>query len=209
MKTEVPFTACFLFEGLSVEEQRAVQAQLADPVCYRKGDAVYTEHAFRRAVGILLSGSVTVRSKRLVANRLFAGDCFGVAALFGSDDDYVSDITADSDTAILFIPQEQMAQFLGTIPSIAQRYVRFLSDRIRFLNRKLATLTDGDAENRVYRYLSAHADDDGTVHLPCSMTELAETLNMGRSSLYRSLDALTAAQILVKNGNTYGINKEG
>ena len=39
--------------------------------------------------------------------------------------------------------------------------------------------------------------------------KLAETLNMGRSSLYRSLDALLRAHILTKNGNTYVIEKEG
>ena len=93
-------------------------------------------------------------------------------------------------------------------PRIAENYVRFLSDRIRFLNRRLATLTAGQTDGKLWRFLLAYKGEDGTVHLPGGMTELAERLNMGRSSLYRSLDALTEAGRIERDGKTIRIIQE-
>ena len=112
----------------------------------------------------------------------------------------MTEIVADSDTAVQFLPQECVSQLLVEFPAIGEQYIRFLSGRIRFLNRKLSALTLGNTENRVYHYLLAHQDEHGFIHLPNSMTELASTLNMGRSSLYRSLDTLMRDGILAKDG---------
>ena len=50
------------------------------------------------------------------------------------------------------------------------------------------------------RYFLDHRSGDGRVILPGSLTELAQTLNIGRSSLYRSLDALTASGAVRREG---------
>ena len=199
----------FLFSELPQDVCRSMESELEPPVRYTRGEAVYRTHTFRRAIGLILHGSVTVHAcgdsdRRMVINRLSAGELFGVAALYDdSDATYVTEITADSDTVVRFIDQDTMSRLMETYPSVARSYIRFLSGRVRFLNRKLSALTDGDAENRLYRYLLAHRDENGTVRLPISMTELANTLNMGRSSLYRSLDALVSEGILQKQGKTY------
>lgn len=202
----------FLFRGMDEDALRQIASRLEAPVTYRHGQVVYNTHTFRRAIGLILSGSVIVRSSggtahSVVINRLHAGEIFGVAALFdGESDDYVTEITADEDTTVQFIPQEFVSQLLTEFPAIAEQYIRFLSGRIRFLNRKLSALTIGNAESRLYHYLLSHQDEQGIIRLPGTMTELASVLNMGRSSLYRSLDTLTREGILVKEGKTYRIS---
>ncbi len=201
----------FLFRELDADSLSAIEQRLEDAVRYHRGDAVYSTDTFRRAVGLVLDGSVTVyalgdSAHRVVMNRLGVGDMFGVAALFDEQSDhYVTEIVADSDTGVCFIDQDTMSRLLAEFPALAETYIRFLSGRIRFLNRKLSVLTDGNAENRLYHYLLSHRDAQGIVHLPGSMTELASTLNMGRSSLYRSLDTLVSSGILCKEGKTYRI----
>ena len=128
-----------------------------------------------------------------VVMNLFAEDVFGVAALFGSDEEYPSTILAESDCRILFISQETVSAWMHAVPIVAENYVRFLSDRIRFLNRRLSTLTAGQADGKLWRYLLSHRDEDGVVTITDGMGALAERLDMGRSSLYRSLDALSQA----------------
>ncbi len=201
-------SAFFLFDGLNDEALSAIEQRLAPSVTYHRGQVVYNTHTFRRAVGLIVRGSVVVRSSgEVVINRLHAGEIFGVAALFDSEQDaYVTEITADEDTAVRFIPQELMSQLLAEFPLIAERYIRFLSDRVRFLNRKLSALTIGNTENRLYHYLLSHQDEQGTIQLPGTMTELAKALNMGRSSLYRALDTLVREGILIKEGKTYRIS---
>lgn len=207
-----PLSSFFLFKGLDTAAEQAIAARLEEAVCYCRGQSVYGAHRFRRAIGLIDSGCVVVRSgnDRVVINRLCAGDMFGVAALFDEDaDNYVTEIVADSDTRIRFIPQALMVQLLAEWPLIAENYIRFLSGRIRFLNRKLSALTVGDTESRLYHYLLTHQDEQGNVRLSGTMTELAHALNMGRSSLYRALDTLLQEGMLEKHGSHYRIQKEG
>ena len=211
MASLCPLSAFFLLEGLDDATLQTITTRLEPPVHYRRGQVVYTTDTFRRAIGLIRRGQVIVRSSgeaahSVVINRLGEGEIFGVAALFDSEQDaYVTEITADGDTAVQFVPQELVSQLLMEFPVIGERYIRFLSGRIRFLNRKLSALTLGNTESRVYHYLLAHQDENGIICLPDTMTELANTLNMGRSSLYRSLDTLLQNGIVVKTGKTYRI----
>lgn len=207
MRIACPLSAFFLFEGLDEAALCAIEQRLEAPVTYRRGQVVYNTHTFRRAVGLIVRGAVTVRSSgEVIINHLHAGEIFGVAALFDQEQEtYVTEILADEDTAVRFIPQELMSRLLADFPPIAERYIRFLSDRVRFLNRKLSALTIGNTENRLYHYLLSHQDERGTIRLPDTMTELAKALNMGRSSLYRALDTLVREGILVKEDKTYRI----
>ena len=100
-------------------------------------------------------------------------------------------MVAETDCSILFIPQDVVVRWMSSVPRVAENYVRFLSDRIRFLNLRLSTLTAGQADGKLWRWLLAHRDENGVVTVTDGMSELAERLDMGRSSLYRSLDALT------------------
>ncbi len=201
-----------LFAGFTADELAAAAAVLAPPTVFEKGAVVYGDNAFRHAVGLIVSGSVTVHAPAgehgaLLMNRLGAGQLFGAAAVFGAEDVYVSHITAEEKTSVLFLTQDTLSAWLREFPTLAENYIRFLSGRIRFLNRKLAVLTTGSAEARLYHYLLDHADADGVVALPHSMVELAHTLHIGRSSLYRSLDALQAEGVLEREGRRYRLVK--
>lgn len=196
-----------LFFGITETALSAIAKAAGEPVCYRKGEAIYRCDDFRRAIGLILEGTVTVQREELMMNRLSAGDMFGAAALFDESETYVTQITAETDCRILFLSQETMSRLLRRYPPLAENYIRFLSGRIRFLNRKLAVLTDGGTEHRVYHYLLSHCDEQGTVQLPPSMVELAHTLNIGRSSLYRAVDALLEAGVIVREGRRYRLIK--
>ena len=89
---EIAFTAAmrqtadglFLLEGLDGETRRQLWAQAPRPVRFEKGEAIYSCHAFRRALGLLLQGEVQVYrpgedGRRVVMNRLTTGEVFGPA----------------------------------------------------------------------------------------------------------------------------------
>ncbi len=197
-----------LFEGIAPDALETITAEIASPVVYTKGDAIYRTDTFRHAIGLILSGSVTIRTPEAVMmNRLRCGAMFGAAALFDDADTYVTHITAEEPTVIAFLSQEQISSWLVSYPQLAENYIRFLSGRIRFLNRKLSILTTGTAEARVYQYLLAQQDEHGTVRMPRSMVELANTLNIGRSSLYRAIDSLQQAGVLRHEGREYRLMK--
>lgn len=188
------YDSLFLLAGLT-EAERDICRKLAktEERSHAKGEMIYTPSAAKRALALVLEGHVRVWQGRVVMNDLFPGDVFGVAALFGSDADYPSTVVAESACRVLYIPQETVVVWMKTVPQVAENYVRFLSDRIRFLNRRLSTLTAGQADGKLWRYLLAHRDDNGVVTVADGMVDLAERLDMSRSSLYRSLDSLMEA----------------
>lgn len=184
----------FLLKGLTREELELCQrlAQTEEKT-YCKGDTIYTPQSAKRALAMVMEGHVRVLHGHVPTNDLVEGDVFGVAALFGTNEDYPSTIVAGSDCRVMFISQETVVAWMKQVPQVAENYVGFLSDRIRFLNRRLATLTAGQADGKLWRYLLANRDENGVVYVADGMSALAERLDMGRSSLYRSLDALVLA----------------
>lgn len=191
----------FLLEGLTDEEMiRCRDLAETEELSFAKGEIIYDPKSAQRALAYVVEGQVRVCHGRVVMNDLVAGDVFGAAALFGSCEPYPSTVTALTSCRILLIPQETVSRWMAAVPQVGENYVRFLSDRIRFLNRRLSTLTAGQSDGKLWRYLLAHRDAEGVVLLPGGMTELAERLDMGRSSLYRSMDALTEAGRIRREG---------
>ena len=201
---EIP-EGVFLFDGMTAAQRGALLNDLPPPERFRRGARLYSRHCFRRALGIVLSGTVRVfrddeDGRRVVMNQLGPAGVFGAAALFGDEAEYVTEIEAAEDCVIQFIGQEQMTGLMRRDFRLAENYIRFLTGRIRFLNRRIAGFTGGQADERLSAYLLDHRGPDGLVALPVSMVELAQTLNIARSSLYRSLDALEAAGKIRREG---------
>ena len=200
---KVEKNALFLLQGLTEEEKaRCWQTAESEECAYQKGQVVYDAAKARPALALVLSGQLRVLHGRVVMNELHSGDVFGVAALFGSGAEYPSTVVAATACRVLLIPQEAVSAWMAAVPRVAENYVRFLSDRIRFLNRRLSTLTAGQAEGKLWCYLLAHADEHGVVQLPGGMTGLAECLDMGRSSLYRCLDNLSVGGKIRREGKS-------
>ena len=88
-------------------------------------------------------------------------------------------------------------------------YVRFLSDRIRFLNSKIATFTADSAKSKLMRYLVSQAElqnnPEGNVVLPVSCQKLAESLNIGRASLYRAFEQLENDGLIRRSGKAVAL----
>ncbi len=196
----------FLLDGLTATEKaQCWSIGTNDERTFKKGAVIYSDEHVERALALVLEGSVRVYHGRVVMNELRAGEVFGAAALFGGEDPYPSTVTAHTACRILFLPQQTVSQWMAAIPRVGENYIRFLSDRIRFLNRRLSTLTAGQTDGKLWRYLLAHCDENDTVHLYGGMTALAESLDMGRSSLYRSMDTLTEAGKIRRHGNQIDI----
>lgn len=198
----------FLLDGLT-EEEIAVCRNLSnrEERIYQKGSVIYDSQHARPALALVLGGHARVMHGRVVMNDLYSGDVFGAAALFGSGEPYLTTVVAVTDCRLWLIPQETVSRWMVAVPRVAENYVRFLSDRIRFLNRRLSTLTAGPSDDKLWSYLLAKRDADGVVALSGGMSELAERLDMGRSSLYRSLDALTESGRIRREGKKIVILK--
>ncbi|MEG2119131.1 MAG: Crp/Fnr family transcriptional regulator [Pseudoflavonifractor sp.] len=190
----------FLFRGGG---DAALNAARRDPRCtvrqVAKGQTIYTPTEFSHALGILLTGSIQVSKEGFVVSTLKPGDGFGAAALFNDRPNYATTLTARADCRLVFFPQPLVAELMREFPALTERYIRYLSGRIRFLEEKMDGLLAGSAERKLAQYLLAHRTGRA-VALDCSATGLAARLGVSRASLYRALDALTAAGGIAREG---------
>ncbi len=191
----------FLLNGLLPgEKERCWQQTDARPLTVEKGEIICIPAQSQPSLIWILEGKAQIYQEEACINDLRQGDLFGAAALFGEASPIPHRLVAVSRCQILYISQKTVSSWMALYPRVAENYVRFLSDRIRFLDRRLSALTAGSAEEKLWRYLTDNRDEQHTVHLPDRMAELADTLNMGRSSLYRSLESLERAGWICRRG---------
>lgn len=150
---------------------------------------------------ILTAGKASVSTPdsahNVLLRHLGAGDLFGIANLF-SGERFVSTVKAETACTCLFLPEPAVRMLLDTDQRFRENYIGYLAGRVRFLNRKIGYLTAGSAERRLALYLAGLGT--GNVTLTDPISDLSELLDIGRASLYRAFDRLTADGWLVKNG---------
>ena len=199
----------FLFRGI---DEIVVEHIISDHRCtlmtYSKGDVIYDETSFSRSLGIVLSGcarvdKATAGGKYMKMSNLHPGECFGAAALFTDRDTFATRITATCYTEILFLAEDILRWAMRRDFKITENYIRYLSDRIHFLNEKITGLTAGSAEQRLALFLLSACGDSHTYS--GLMTELSRQLHMGRATLYRAVDALADGGWILREGKALRI----
>ena len=178
---------------------------------YEKNEVVYDKTNFYRSLGIVLEGRLRVTKENadkrpIVMSTLQRGAMFGAAALFNSEPEYATKVTASERSRVLFLPQRLVKRMIEREPDIAENYIRYLSERILFLNRKIYFLTAGTAEQRLAGFLLDNLAVGEFSEMPMTMHRLADALNMSRASLYRAFDELTASGAVSKQGKLVCIN---
>lgn len=196
---------CFLFSGLSETEISTAIANLKPPVTALKGEELYRTGL----IGIILSGSAKVcrtgdTGNAVTVRSMSAGEVFGVASVFGEWKQGKSSVIAKTDCVCLYASEDDLKNIFGQFPAVAVNYISFLSDRIRFLNRRIDAFSAGSAVQKLYEYLVSQSVN-GVVALDFGLAELSRRLKMGRSSLYRSLEVLEQSGLVVRNKNTYTV----
>lgn len=168
---------------------------------FGSNEKIYVPGQTNVALGIILRGKAEAFSadpgKDVLLRTLSAGDMFGVSAMFDSEAKFSSKIVAKGGARILFISETSLSQLLENDKNIMYNYMRFMSERIRFLNEKIMYFTAGSTERRLALYLASLGKK--SIKMSISMTDLANTLDVGRASLYRAFDKLSEDGYIIKS----------
>ena len=200
----------FLFAGMPGDLiEKAIQDTGCEIVSYTSGESIFDPEDFQRKLGLVLEGRVCVYGGQVLLNMIGAGGVFGAAALFGKNKVYCSRLLALGACKVMFFTEELVQSLISRNGTAAMNYVRFLSDRIRFLNSKIATFTADSAKSKLMRYLVSQAElqnnPEGNVVLPVSCQKLAESLNIGRASLYRAFEQLENDGLIRRSGKAVAL----
>ena len=177
---------------------------------FEKGEMIYGPSHFERSLGVLSEGQCevtkeTADGRQLVMSRLGTGVMFGAAALFNREEVYPTEIRALSRCRVIFWPEELLQALFRREIRLAEAYISYLCGRVHFLTRRIDALTAGSAERKLASYLAEQAQprlEGGYFLRWSSAASLSRTLNIGRASLYRAIDQLTAEKLIQKESKT-------
>lgn len=159
-------------------------------------------------LGILVDGHAVIYSSdegRRVPLRFAAGgEEVGIAGLFASSP-LKTQITScgDKPTVIFVLDRNALLEIIekDNNGSVLNSLLCLLSDKVAFLNRRIACLSGGSAERRLAVFLrSLPLSSDGKVSIGMSMKALASALDIGRASLYRAFDSLESSSVIERKG---------
>ena len=180
---------------------------------FNAGETIFPASQTNNCLCVLWSGSARVfaRSDDLTHAALLrtmdSGAVCGVHCVFNADMPPQSSIIAVKPSQVLLVPSSLWERILAAHQQTMANYIRFLTQRIEFLNRKVQYLTAGSAERRLALYLLSQIPQDNVAtRLTISAVSLADLLDLGRASLYRAMDKLTADGFLERNGHDYTLH---
>lgn len=177
---------------------------------FRSGEAMESDE---RAVRILLSGRAVIYSsdkgRQTLLRFISPGDAVGVAGLFADKaPDTRIYACGDGKSEMFFVGRKAFEELMAseTDGRFRTNLIKFLSDRVTFLNSKIDFVTGGSAERRLVMFLrNSPASDNGEIEIGMSMTALAHALDIGRASLYRAFDALAEDGAISRDGRSVKI----
>jgi len=177
-------------------------------VNYSPGELILSSEKPTDALCVIYNGKAQITSytgeRETVIKYVLPGDVFGAATLF-SNVTHSTKVYAVSDTKVIFISKKTICKLIENSNIIALNYINFLSDKISFLNRKVAAFTAGSAEIKLAMYLYGNMDENSCVVPETSMSALSDQLGMGRASLYRAIDSLSQEGLITYNGKLFNI----
>lgn len=200
----------FLFKGADFNEINE-NFSLSDSmriVSFMPGDLILSSENHTDALCFIESGKARITSdtgeRETVIRYAFSGDVFGAATLFSSMK-HSTKVYAETKTNVIFLEKEAICKLIENSSTVAFNYINFLSDRISFLNRKVAAFTAASSEIKLAMYLYGNTDENSCVIPETSMSSLADQLGIGRASLYRAIDSLSYSGVISYNGKQFKI----
>lgn len=203
-----------LFRGFSTDEiRRSLEREPSELLFFERGALMLGPRSHTEGIAFLLSGSARVNhpgGRRLVEMSVLSpGSVFGIATLFTQDHPFPNEIYAETECCVLLLSRMWAEQMLSQEPRFARNYIALLSEKILFLNRRIDTFTADDAAQRLRGMLQDFWHQQGCPDiftLPCSYTQLASLLHIGRASLYRALEQLEKENRFTRNGRAFHLH---
>lgn len=205
----------FLFSGIETDRINTIISDSPpEIISYKRGETVYSSADPDRKVGFVASGKVDVRIERhdgakTLLNSLYESDSFGVLSVYSSEE-FPTKIYAAKNCTIIFFSAEQIDKFVKNYSQISANLINFLAERISFLNRKIATLSQGRVDDKLAAHLLSESKRCGSVTIDLNCSKISEIIGVGRASVYRALYSLEADGLISVNQKEITIiNPEG
>ena len=211
-------TACPIFRGLDAGQiARLLEGTSCRVREFPEGDIIAREGETVHFQHIVVSGSVkgemidfagkVIKIEDILPPQPLAG-----AFLFGKQNRYPVNITANEPTTILSIPRDSMLKMMRGSEQVLKNFVNAISNRGQFLSGKIKFLSFSTIRGKLAQYLLELSGKQGsdTIRLPHSQSQLAELFGVARPSVGRAISELNKEGLIRTQGRKIELlNKAG
>ena len=205
----------FLFEGIDESRiENALKNISPSIIKYNRKDIICSPSSYEHNLAFLIDGECRVDRIRhdgasVPLNVLKKGSSFGVISVFADEDEFPTKITATKDTSILYINKNDVELLIEKYHDVALNVIKFMSKKIIFLNKKVATFSEDTVVSKLASFLRDEYKKNGA-EFPFNCKRSAESISVGRASLYRAISLLTDEGIIkLENKKIYIIDPDG
>ena len=206
-----------LFQGMDpAERDQVLHALRAEERIFPKGAVLLHAGDLAPALGLVLSGSVTIESNdawgnRTVLSHVGPGQSFAEVYALLPGEPLLVDVSANEESRILFLHLDPLRAPTGTAPVWQQKLTMNL---LQISARKNLALSGRSfhtspktVRGRVMAYLNSVRLQQGSAHLeiPFDRQQLADYLNLDRSALSKELGKMQREGLLLVKKNHFTI----
>ncbi len=206
----------FLFKNTSSDDLNKIAAQYEFQIFeFESDENIYTPDDFSKKVGFVYSGECIVEKQKsdgnsVPLNLLRKNDSFGIMTVFSSSDKFPTTVKAKKTSRIVFIEAEVIISLIKEYSNIALSVIEFMSNRIEFLNNKIATFSADSVEEKLVLYILREYEIQNSEKIKLNLSKTAEILNAGRASIYRAINSLEELNLIkFENKKIYIIDQIG
>ena len=134
--------------------------------------------------------------REVLVDHLKAPMLLAPAFLFANNNVVPVEVTALTDCVVWHINREAFFEFMQQEPTVLRSFLEVLSERGRFLSRKMRTFAVNSLRNRVIEYVEAN----GSI---TSVAAAAEQLGATRPSLSRVLSEMVSVQEVLNSKHSH------
>lgn len=190
---------CKLFENIPEADLNMMLNCLNPDIKYYKRNELITMAGENfKSVGIVLSGKTDVVKENAAGNRIIMailepGQIFGETMAFSNSAVWLATVSAEEDSAVMFIPPEKIVQNCARQCSshklLIVNMLQVLSEKAIMLSRKVDYLAAGSIRRKISLFLLEQYKSSGrdAFVMPMKRNELADFLNVPRPSLSREM----------------------
>lgn len=205
------FKNTFLFKNVDTDIIESMLLEISvEKQHYEKGDIICSPENFDKKIGFISQGECVVARRSggdlIPLNLAKKYDSFGVITCFSDHEDFPTLVTAKTACKVVYIDRDTLKALVERSSLISLNIIRFLANKVTFLNDKIATFSGGCIEEKLASYILTMSKKLGTLEFEFNKKKSAEALNCGRASLYRAISALESCGYIICENKKMIIN---
>lgn len=185
---------------------------------YRKKDNIYNEGNYPNGLYYIQSGKVKIikshtYGKELITDLLKAGDFFGYTSLL-EELPYNESAQVLEDAEILFIPKDEVNNFIYGNPAVTRAFIRILTRGVIEKQERLVDIAYSSVRKRASEALimleeKYRQSDKDAVSFSFSREDLANMVGTATESLIRTLSDFKEEKLIeIKEGKIHILQRE-